>query len=107
MSLNINFTKATLGADKDGQQRLTVQGRSVPIEGITDIHVIVPWGDGVITSKVAPGKLLVDWEARFPEDGQPPLDPPFDATEVFVVGVAIRTSCDPFVWQGGLKVETT
>ena len=108
MGLNINFTSASLGPDEDGQQRLTVQGKTVPAEGITAIHVVIPRGDsGVITSKVAAGKLLEDWEARFPEDGQPPLDPPITETEVTVVGVAMRNTCEPFVWQGSFEVETT
>ena len=107
MGLNINFTSATLGPDEDGQQRLTVKGRSIPIAGITDIHAVIPHGDGVMTSKVVRGKLLEDWEVRFPPDGAPPFAAPFEDPEVFVVGIAMRETCDPLVWQGGLTVETT
>jgi len=107
MGLNINFTSATVGPDEDGQQRLTVKGKSIPITGITDIHAVIPHGDGVMTSKVVPGKLLEDWEIRFPPDGAPAFESPFTETEIFVVGIAMRETCDPLVWQGGFTVETT
>ena len=96
MAFSANFTRAT--RREDGT--LAVEGASEPAAG----------SEAILVSLVHAGEMrsaLVDkpqdtpWSATF-DAGATPFR---TGDEVFVVGVARRATCDPFVWQGSFEIK--
>jgi hypothetical protein len=102
MPLNANFTRVDIQL-VGGQQKLKVEGKSIPQTGADPIFVVMTHtGEAPKVGKVEqPGRAA--WEVLFDEASAHP----FVAGDlIFLVGLATRTdgAPEPFVWQGSFTI---